>query len=101
MNLRIDPSAEDEIRSAAAWYEECRSGLGVEFLAAVDDGVQRVSQAPESFPRLETLPEEESVRRLVLSRFPYAIIFELSDDCIHILAVAHARRRPGYWEHRH
>ena len=100
MKLRIDPSAEEETREAAAWYEEQRSGLGVEFLAAVDDAVHRIRRTPESYTRLETLPEEESVRRFVLSRFPYAIIYELTDDEINILAVAHTRRRPGYWRNR-
>ncbi len=100
MNVRIDPQAEAETREAAAWYEERRPGLGLEFLAAVDDGVQRIRAAPERYSRLETLPDEQAVHRLLLGRFPYAIVYEVAEDEIRILAVAHTRRRPNYWQHR-
>ena len=101
MKLRIDPNAEAEAREAAAWYEQQRSGLGLEFLAAVDEAVQRIRHDPHRFGRLETLPEEENVRRLILDRFAYAMIYELGHEEIRLLAVAHTRRRPGYWQHRH
>ncbi|MEX0641156.1 MAG: type II toxin-antitoxin system RelE/ParE family toxin [Pirellulales bacterium] len=100
MKLRIDPEAEAETREAAVWYERERAGLGLELLAAVDSAVQRIRQTPERFPRLETLPDEENVRRLLLQRFPYAIIYETTQDGIRILAVAHTRRSPDYWKDR-
>ena len=55
---------------------------------------------PERYPRLETLPDEETVHRLLLGRFPYAVVYEVAEDEIRILAVAHTRRRPNYWQHR-
>jgi plasmid stabilization system protein ParE len=100
MKLRIDPEADAETREAGAWYEQRRPGLGLEFLAAVDSAVQRIRKAPGRYPRLETLPGEEAVRRLVLDRFPYTIIYEVVEDEIRILAVAHTHRRPNYWQHR-
>jgi hypothetical protein len=66
MKLRIDPAAEEETQEAAEWYEDRRLGLGLEFLAAVDAGVQRIRHDPLAFPLLETLPEEHNVRRFVL-----------------------------------
>ena len=42
MKLHIDPAAEEEARHAAQWYEERRRGLGLEFVAAVDAGLQRI-----------------------------------------------------------
>lgn len=100
MILHLDPEADAEIREAAAWYERQRTGLGREFLAAVDAAVQRIRQSPRRFPRLETLPEEENVRRLLLHRFPYGVVYEAAENDIRILAVAHTRRRPNYWKHR-
>ena len=100
MKLRIDPEAAMELRAAAAWYEERRVGLGVELLAAVDSAIQRICQSPHGYPRLETLPEEESVRRLLLRRFPYSVIYEATIDEVRVLAVAHTRRRPNYWNRR-
>ncbi len=91
MKVRIDPDAYAETREAAAWYEQRHPGLGMEFLAAVDNAVQRIRHAPERYPRLETLPEEEGVRRLLLDRFPYAIVYEVVEDDVRILAVAHTQ----------
>jgi plasmid stabilization system protein ParE len=97
MKLSLDPQADAEIREAVAWYEAQRIGLGREFIAALDAAVQRIRRAPSQYSRLETLPEEENIRRLLLRRFPYAVIYEAADDEIKILAVAHNRRRPNYW----
>lgn len=100
MKLRIDAEAEAEMRDAALWYEEQRAGLGLEFLGAVDTAVGRICDSPGRFGRLETLPDEVAVRRLLLDRFPYAIVYESTQEEIHILAVAHTRRRPNYWKQR-
>jgi plasmid stabilization system protein ParE len=100
MNLRIAPEAEEETQQAAQWYEDRRRGLGLEFLAAVDAAVQRIRDDPLQFSTLETLPDEANVRRFLLKRFPYAIIFEVISGEIRILAVAHGRRRPQYWKQR-
>jgi plasmid stabilization system protein ParE len=100
MKLRIDPAAEEEARQAAQWYEDRRRGLGLEFLVAVDAALQRIRDDPHQFPTLETLPDEPHVRRFLLKRFPYLIIFEVASPEIRILALAHTRRRPHYWKKR-
>lgn len=97
MNLRIEAAAEAETREAARWYERQRSGLGVEFLAAVDEAVQRVINSPSQFPQLETLPEETDVHGCLLKRFPYALVYEATSTEIRIVAVMHTHRRPNYW----
>ena len=101
MKLRIHAAAEQEARQAAQWYEDRRVGLGFEFLAVVDTALQRIRDDPLQFPILETLPDEPSVRRFLLKRFPYTIIYEVVSPEIQVLAVAHVRRRPQYWKKRH
>jgi plasmid stabilization system protein ParE len=100
MKLRIESAAEAETQEAAEWYERQRPGLGLEFLVAVDEAIQRIGLSPERFPRLETVPDEESVRRHLLKRFPFAIIYEITACEIRIVAVAHTGRRPNYWADR-
>jgi plasmid stabilization system protein ParE len=99
MTLRTDPAAEEELREAAAWYEQRRAGLGMELLVAVDVGVQQIRHSPQQ-GFLGWLPETENIRRLLLDRFPYAVIYEEDAEGIHILAIAHTRRQPGYWKNR-
>jgi plasmid stabilization system protein ParE len=100
MKLSIHPHAEAEVQDAAAWYERQRIGLGVEFLAEVDAALSRIRQSPSQFSRLETIAGEQNVRRLLLKRFPYAVVYESSSDTVCVLAVTHTRRRPNYWLRR-
>jgi len=100
MNLSIDPAAKDEMRQAADWYEVQSEGLGLEFLATVNDTIEKISRSPERFPQLEILPQVRSICRALVHRFPYTVIFEQAENEIRIWAVAHTSRRPNYWEKR-
>jgi toxin ParE1/3/4 len=92
----FDSEAKAEFDAAAAWYEAQRTGLGDDFVNEVEQAIQRIAQMPQAFP-----PHGSSgVRKCVLPRFPYNIFFLDLDDRIWIAAVAHQRRRPGYWAHR-
>jgi toxin ParE1/3/4 len=98
--VRLLPEARDEIQAAAAWYEEKRSGLGDEFLDAVEVALSSIGAAPLQFAKLETNRTRRDMRRALLKRFPYLIVFELRDDECLAVAVAHGRRRPNYWRKR-
>jgi hypothetical protein len=37
---------------------------------------------------------------VVVARFPYSIVYKQDPDKIVIVAIAHQRRRPGYWQRR-
>jgi plasmid stabilization system protein ParE len=95
--LHILDEAEVEMTAAALWYESKRPGLGAEYLAAIDESFESISSRPLSFPVWRT---GRPFRRLVVSRFPFVVFFSASPDAITVMAVAHARRRPGYWLHR-
>ena len=87
------PTARRELEEAIDSYNAERQGLGSEFR----EEVQRVLALLTRFPRLGQ-PVRGSVRRMMLSRFPYHIYYRLLEsDNLRILAVAHNRRRPEYW----
>ena len=65
------------------------------FLADVDDAVRLLLR----FPRLG-FPLRDNLRRLLLKVFPYRIIYRVEGEEIVVYAVAHVRRRPGYWRQR-
>jgi toxin ParE1/3/4 len=94
--LRRTPSFHEDARAefddALSFYASERNSLGVAFLVAVEDAVQRAQRNPESAP-----VECGRVRRMRIDRFPYSVLYSVADDTIRIIAVAHDRRRPGYW----
>ncbi len=98
--VRLSPEAIDELAEAAAWYRARRPGLQDEFLAEFDRVLPLIGDSPASLPRLLDVPEDLVIRRALLPRFPYAVVFMDLGTEIRILAVAHAKRRPGYWLNR-
>jgi plasmid stabilization system protein ParE len=87
--------AEAELVAAAASYEAHRSGLGVEFIAEVE----RATGALVSYPKIGHRFSRR-LRRVLVLRFPYGLLYRIEADAVRIVAVAHLRRRPGYWRHR-
>ena len=95
--LFVLPEAEDEVLEAMRWYEQRRAGLGVEFVGGVEHALVRIAEAPERFG---SWPADHRYRRALLDRFPYLVVFELRPEGIEVVAVAHAKRRAGYWSDR-
>ncbi len=95
--LRVLREAEEELAEAAEWYEAKRTGLGVELIAIVDRAFEEIQDAPLSHALWRV---DRPYRRKVLTRFPYVIFFRAEDDEVEVIAVAHAKRRPGFWVDR-
>jgi plasmid stabilization system protein ParE len=92
-SLRFDVVAERELNEAVDFYELESPGLGAVFLAEIERALTQIAAFPESAESLQ-----HGVRRRLLHTFPYALLYSLRTDEIRILAVAHQRRRPFYWE---
>ena len=98
MRLELHPEARAELRSAALWYDERRPGLGDEFIADVSATLDRIGNAPDSYPAWTgTQAGGPLIRKATVQRFPYLIAFEKHEQHVLVLAVAHAKRRPLYW----
>ncbi|OQX19768.1 MAG: plasmid stabilization protein [Desulfobulbaceae bacterium A2] len=90
--VAFDPDARAEFLAAVEYYEESQLGLGRRFRTAVT----RVLKGMETMPfRYRVL--HAPFRRCLVPNFPYAIIFTIETDFILIVAVAHTKRKPGYW----
>lgn len=92
----VSPEAIDKLVEAAG-YRARRLGLESEFLAEVDCVLPLIGSSPTAFPRLLGVPADLVMRRALLPRFPYMLIFMDLGEHVRLLAVAHAKRRPGYW----
>jgi len=93
----IEADARDELLAAASWYDDQRDGLGADFLDAVDEVLARIAAAPRSFPSDRF---DDRARRALLSRFPYVVVFVVTENDVRVVAVVHAKRLPHYWTRR-
>jgi hypothetical protein len=87
--------AEEELLESALFYDSRVKGLGESFTSEVQRAVEMIREHPDLGS-----PLGSKVRRVLVRRFPYNMIYRHDANRIFILAVAHQRRRPGYWHHR-
>ena len=85
--LIIRDFAKEHIKEAARWYEQNRRGLGREFVADVDDCMERIRTFPQSYQCVHG-----NIRRAVTRRFPYKIFYVFEEDAVQIIAVWHHKR---------
>jgi toxin ParE1/3/4 len=85
------PDAGAEHLAQVSFYESRRRGLGGRYLASFDTVMKRVCGGPMRY----RVVWEPNLRRALLTAFPFAIIYRNAK--VEVLAVAHQRRRPGYW----
>jgi len=93
--IDVHPEAVAEARAAAQWYRE-RSALAADaFLAGLDLAVERIAENPEVYPHYV-----RGTRRYLLQRFPFYLVYREHPEKLELVAIAHGRRRPGYWKKR-
>ena len=92
----LQSEAKAELRKARRWYHKRQPGLGDELLEEVLEALDRIERDNETGMRYE----DTGYRFHVLHRFPYVIYYECLPDRVRIVAIAHERRRPGYWKKR-
>lgn len=84
--------AQQEVSDAVAWYNSQSANLGLTFLDELDRTLRRIAAYPLSCPEIES-----NIRRGLLARFPYGIIYGIDTDSIVVIAIAHLHRQPKYW----
>lgn len=89
------PAASAELIEAGRFYEERSHGLGHAFLDAVEAALAMLRDNP-----MLGWSDPRGRRRWLIRRFPYMIIYRIEGSFLHVLAVAHTSRKPGYWESR-
>lgn len=96
-NVKFVDAASQEFTAAVRWYEATRPGLGADLYDAVGATIASIERRPE----IGTADyADRSSRRVIVARFPYHVVYRLHGEDIVILAVAHMKRRPGFWKHQ-
>ena len=91
-SVRLLAQARCEIRDAAEYYEDRVEGLGIDFTHKVDEALLDVCENPERW-----LVLKKDIRRRLIPRFPYCLLYRVEREEIVVVAVMHFSRQPGYW----
>jgi plasmid stabilization system protein ParE len=94
-SVEFHPDAQKEFISAAQFYERQTQGLGRDFITTVQRAYERLPIFPMSGARFG-----RRLRRLLVPKFPYGLLYRVEPERIYIVAVMHLHRRPRYWRSR-
>ena len=95
MLVEFHPSASEELEAASSFYEGRRPGLGEELADEIEDVCVLLSEYPAIGRKVD-----EAHRSVPLRRFPFVLFYLVRANVVQIIAVAHKRKRPGYWRRR-
>ena len=93
--LIIHPLARRDLRKATAWYAQRSPRAAVRLIRLVREAILEISFDPIQYAK-----SLFGTRSCALRTFPYSIVYYCDDFSVRIVAVAHAKRRPGYWRRR-
>lgn len=94
-NLHIRIEAEQDLSEAYHYYQDCRAGLGDEFLLCIEATLATITRQPSLYVSVH-----RNVRRALIHRFPFGVFYFVEDDHIIVVAVMHMRRSPQFWRER-
>ena len=94
------PEARAEFIANVDWYDEREAGVGARFEAAVRAAIDAAVDSPESWATWPDWNREPVVRSRGVTGFPYRVVYFVDGDALVVVAIAHAKRRPGYWRDR-
>ena len=95
MKYSFHADAEKELNDAIDYYNECQNGLGHEFAEEVYSSIRNIISFPQAWA-----PLSPNTRRCLTNRFPYGVIYQITENEIFIIAVMQLNKEPGYWATR-
>jgi hypothetical protein len=95
LKYSFHPAAERELNEAVDYYNESQRGLGLGFAKEIHRTIQNILSFPDAWA-----PLSAHTRRCLTNRFPYGVIYQITDKEIFIIAVMHLNKKPGYWKGR-
>jgi len=96
MHYLFHPDAEIELIQAIDYYEQCSKGLGQDFVCEVYATIERIISYPQAWSVID-----DEIRRALVKRFPYGVLYAENDAEIFIVAVMNLHRHPDYWKYRY
>ena len=102
MTLRVGfhPDAVRELDDAIRWYDQGGQCRGARFRTDVDRVIDRLLEWPESAETISDVPAGRVFRHAKVRHSHYRLVYYLTDEALKIVAIAHERRMPLYWNGR-
>lgn len=95
MVIEILPEADADIDAALAWYAEKNLALAIRLAREIKHASARAAERPFAWTQIEP-----GIRRVLLTGFPYGVIYRVMGERIVVMAVTHQHREPGHWRGR-
>lgn len=96
LKIELSPAAEIDFDDAVAWYEAHDECVKIDFIEAVDSTLKFVQASPASFP----ITHGSTVRKALVKKFPFIVLFTVEADRIYVYSVFHTSRNPIVWRGR-
>jgi plasmid stabilization system protein ParE len=93
--VRFHPEAVEETQAAVDWYLQRSSDAAAGFVAELDHAIERIAELPETWPSYI-----DDTRRFVFRVYPFSVVYRVANELVEVVAVAHSKRKPGYWASR-
>ncbi len=93
--IELHPAAIEEGQAAHQWYNERSPAASAAFMVELDLAIERISASPERYASYM-----HGTRRYLLKRYPFFVVYRLGPAAIQVIAIAHGKRKPGYWRDR-
>jgi len=90
--LEFHPEVTSDIKGSYLWYEDKLQGLGNRFLNELEDGYTAIQNFPDTWANFQY-----GFKRYILNKFPFSILYKVTEEKIVVVAVMHNSRRPNYW----
>jgi toxin ParE1/3/4 len=93
--LEVTPEADADIDDATLWYFEEDPDLAIRFSIELERVFDQILDNPRAWAEIEP-----DIRKALLRKFPYTVIYRLRSDCVQVVTVTHQHRAPGHWRSR-
>jgi uncharacterized secreted protein with C-terminal beta-propeller domain len=88
-------AAKEELFSARDYYDDLVFGLGKSFILEIEKTINIIKRNPLAYPVIK-----QNIRKAVIMKFPYSLLYIIEGDKIYLLAIMHQKRKPLYWKNR-
>jgi hypothetical protein len=95
MKSAMHPEAREEFLAAIDYYNEAEPGLGMAFYSEVEAAIGLIENYPDLWMEIDN-----NIRRCLVRRFPFAILYSKEAERLFIYAIMHTKREPNYWRNR-